>query len=132
MEDERITLSGLWVSTMLIYLLGDVMRIFSGDFTAGEMEGVQVTQAMWLVASLLMLIPIIMVFLSLKLRYKANRWTNIILAVFFFAFNLFGLPTYPGLYDRFLLAVSLVFNALTVWNAWKWQEPEVYELEEKD
>ena len=116
---------------MLIYLLGDVMRIFAGDFTAGEMEGVQVTQAMWLGAASLMLIPILMVYLSLTLGHKTCRRLNLILAVFLFAFNLFGLPTYPGLYDRFLLGVSLVFNALVVWNAWRWHTPDVQELMEE-
>jgi hypothetical protein len=32
MEDVRIILSALWVALMLTYLLGDAMRIFSGDF----------------------------------------------------------------------------------------------------
>ena len=39
-----------------------------------------------------------------------NRWANIIVAGFFFLFNLVGLPTYPSAYDKFLLVVSLVFN----------------------
>ena len=36
MEDIRIMLSAIWVALMLVYLLGDVMRIFAGDFSAGE------------------------------------------------------------------------------------------------
>jgi hypothetical protein len=36
MVDTRIILSGLWVATMFTYLLGDVLRIFSGDFKSGE------------------------------------------------------------------------------------------------
>jgi hypothetical protein len=63
-----------------------------------------------------------MVFLSIALKYKVNRWTNIIVAAVLLLFNLAGIPTYPGWYDRFLLAVSLVFNVLVIWNAWKWQE----------
>ena len=39
MVNTRITLSGVWVALMLTYLLGDVMRIFAGDFNAGEMGG---------------------------------------------------------------------------------------------
>ncbi len=57
-----------------------------------------------------MLIPILMVVLSLILPYPVNRWTNIIVAVFFFIFNLIGLPTYPSAYDKFLIAVGLVFQ----------------------
>ena len=36
MEAQRLKLSALWVSLMLTYLLGDVLRIFSSDFVAGE------------------------------------------------------------------------------------------------
>ena len=120
MEDQRIILSGLWVSLMLIYLLGDVIRIFAGDYTAGVMDGAQVPSSMWTVAAAMMLIPILMVFLTLVLGYKVDRILNIVVAVVFFIFNLYGIPGYPGLYDRFLLAVSLVFNIMTVWYAWKW------------
>jgi hypothetical protein len=120
MLDIRIKLSGLWIALMLIYLLGDVLRIFSGDFTPGEMDGQKVTQGMYLGIAAFMLIPILMVFLSLVLRKPVNRWANIVVAVVFFLFNLVGLPTYPSAYDKFLLAVSLVFNVLTVWYAWRW------------
>jgi predicted ferric reductase len=87
MEKVKIKLSALWVALMLTYLFGDVLRIFSGDFVAGEVEGMQITQAMYLGMAALMVIPIVMVFLSLTLKYKANRWTNIILAIFFFCFQ---------------------------------------------
>ena len=107
---------------MLTYLLGDVLRIFSGDFIAGELDGMQATQGLYLGMAVLMVIPVVMVFLSLTLNYKINRRVNIILAIFFFGFNLIGLPTYPSLYDQFLIVVSLVFNVLTVWYAWKWSE----------
>lgn len=123
MEDVQIKLSALWVAVMLTYLLGDVLQIFSGDFKAGEMGstgGMKLTQPMMLGIAVLMVIPIIMVFLTLVLGNPANRWANIIVAVFFFIFNLIGLPTYPSAYDKFLIAVSLVFNALTVWYAWNW------------
>jgi hypothetical protein len=120
MVDMQVKLSALWVALMLTYLLGDVLRIFSGDFTAGEIGGRKVTQTMWLGIAVLMLTPIVMVLLSLTLSYPANRWANIIVAVLLFLFNLVGLPGYPSAYDKFLIAVGLVFNVLTVWVAWNW------------
>ena len=120
MAETRIILSGLWVSLMLTYLLGDVLRIFAGDFKAGEIGGMQGSQAIWIAAALLMLIPIVMVTLSLTLKYPAIRWVTIAAAVILFLFNLVGLPTYPGAYDKFLIAVGLVFNLVTVWYAWRW------------
>ncbi len=120
MEAVKIQLSALWVALMLTYLLGDVLRIFSGDFKAGEIAGMRVTQAMWLGIAIVMVIPVVMVVLSLTLDHPVNRWANIVVAVVFFGFNLIGLPTYPGIYDKFLIVVGLVFNAVTVWFAWNW------------
>lgn len=120
MVDVRITLSGLWVALMLTYLLGDVLRIFAGDFEPGKMGDFEPTQIMWMGAALLMLIPIVMVVLSLTVKYPAIRWVTIIAAIILFGFNLVGLPTYPGAYDRFLIVVGLAFNVVTVWYAWKW------------
>jgi len=122
MLDTRIILAASWVALMLTYLLGDVFRIFSGDFHAGEMAGkpFQMTQGVWLGLAVLMVLPIVMIMLSLLLPYAVNRWANIIVAVFFFLFNLVGLPTYPSAYDKFLIIVGLVFNVMTVWTAWNW------------
>ena len=96
----------------------------TSDFIPGEIEGMVVGQVLWLGIAAFMLIPILMVYLSIALKHKMNRRTNIIVATVLLIFNLAGIPTYPGWYDRFLLAVSLVFNALTIWNAWKWSEEE--------
>jgi len=120
MEDVQIILSGLWVALMLTYLLGDVLRIFAGDFTAGEVEGRKFTQPMLMLMATLMLLPIVMVVLSLTLQYPLIRWVNIIVAIGLFIFNIAGVRTYPGVYDKFLIVVGLVFNVLTVWYAWNW------------
>jgi hypothetical protein len=125
MEEKKIRLSALWATLMFTYLLGDVLRIFAGDFIPGEIEGMQVSQGMYLGLAIIMVIPAVMVFLSLMLRYKVNRWANIILAIFFFIFNLIGLPGYSSVYDQFLIIVSLVFNVLTFWYALKWRQLEV-------
>lgn len=120
MPETKIILAGLWVALMLTYLLGDVLRIFSGDSAPGEIGGRKFTQGMWLGIAILMVIPIVMIPLTLMLNYPVNRWVNIIVAIFFFVFNLIGLPTYPGAYDKFLIVVGLALNLLTAWTAWKW------------
>ncbi|MBE2271804.1 MAG: hypothetical protein IAE80_26460 [Anaerolinea sp.] len=119
MLDTRIILSGLWVTVMLVYLLGDVLRMYSGDF-ARMSEKQKFTGLMWLGAAALMLIPILMVFLSLVMPQSINRWANIIVAIGFTLFNLVDLRSYPSAYDKFLLLVSMIFNGLTVLYAWNW------------
>jgi hypothetical protein len=120
MEQVQIKLSGIWVALMLTYLLGDVLRIFSGDFKVGEMGGMQASQGVYLGMAALFVLPIAMVVLSLTLDRPVNRWANIIVAVVFFVVNVIGLPTYPSAFDKFLNVVGLAFNLLTVWYAWRW------------
>jgi len=120
MDDEKIILAGLWIATMLIYLLGDVLRIFAGDFTAGEMDGKPVASYMWIVTSVIMSIPIIMILLSLTLNPPANRIINIVFASFFILFNLLGIKGYKP-YDQILLGISFIFNGLVIYSALKWK-----------
>ena len=121
MEDVRIILSASWIALMLTYLLGDVLRIYAGDFKPGKIAGRPATQNLLLGIALLMTVPIAMVFLSLTLSYPLNRWANIIAAIVFLGFNLIGLPTYSSAYDRFLMIVGVGFNVMTIWYAWQWQ-----------
>ncbi len=117
--DVRIILAGLWTALMLIYLLGDVLRVFAGDFEAGRMQGQAVGQAMWLVAAAVMLVPIAMIVLSLMLPHPAIRWVSLVASGFLVLFNLVGLP-YKGLYDNALIVVGFVVNGLIIWQAWQW------------
>ncbi|GAB4508295.1 MAG: hypothetical protein OHK0046_00280 [Anaerolineae bacterium] len=120
MGEAQVQLAFIWVALMLVYLLGDVLRIFSGDYLRGDTDINAFTQPMWLGISVLMVLPIIMILMTLMLPQPLNRWINIIVAAFFFLFNLVGLPTYVGLYDKFLIVIGLVFNVITVWLAWHW------------
>jgi len=83
MEDVKLILSALWVAVMLTWFLGDVLRIFGGDFVAGEVGGMKFTQVMLLGIAIFLVIPVVMVFLSLTLKYPVNRWANIIVVIIF-------------------------------------------------
>lgn len=121
MADVQIKLAALWVAVMLTYLLGDVLRIYAGDYKAGEVGGVAMSQAMWLGVAVVMAVPIAMLVLSLVLDRTLNQWVNVIAAIGLFAFNVVGLPTYPGLYDKFLIVLGLALNGLTIWYAVRWE-----------
>lgn len=119
MEDIQITLAFIWVALMLIYLLGDVLRIFAGDFTPGEIEGKPMTQAIVFAMGAMMVIPIIMILATIMLEYELNRWANIIAAGFFLILNGSSIYSYKN-YDKFLLIISLGFNIITIYSAWNW------------
>ncbi|MGO2111327.1 MAG: hypothetical protein ACTH31_06915 [Pseudoclavibacter sp.] len=119
-EWERIVLAGSWTSLMLIYLLGDVIRIFAGHVEPGRMGGEEVAEWVWTVASAIMLIPIAMILVTLLVPVTPLRWITIVLSIGFVIFNVMGLP-YKGFFDNMLLIISFALNAFIVWMAWSWQ-----------
>lgn len=121
MVDTRILLAATWAALMLTYLLGDVLRIFAGDFEPGRDAGAEMGQWGWFGIAALMLVPIVMILLTLTLPQAPLRWVAIVAAAILFVFNALGLPSYEAIYDRFLILVGLVINALTIWWSWAWR-----------
>ena len=119
MDPVRIVLAGGWISLMLVYLLGDVLRIFAGDAAPGRIGDKPATSWMWLVAALVMLVPIVMITVSLMAPAEPLRWITVIVSAALVVFNLSGLP-YPGLYDNVLIVVGFAFNGLLIWQALAW------------
>jgi len=127
--DVKIILSALWVARMLTGFVGDVLKFYEPGMVqqilAGEVDGMLLNQGFRLAAAIIFVLPVFMVYLSLTLPDKANRWANIIVAIPFFALNLKGeLHTYEYAYRTFLVIVEMVFLALIVWHAWKWPKQE--------
>jgi hypothetical protein len=123
MDPTRIVLAACWVSLMLIYLLGDVLRIFAGHFTPGRIAGREAAGWMWTVAALVMLLPIVMILVSLLVPATPLVWITVIVAAFLVLFNLSGLP-YEGFYDNMLIVVGILLNGVTIWQALAWR-PEL-------
>ena len=130
MENVKIKLSALWAARMLSSLQGDVTRFMGPgkleEFIEGT-AGMTITNELLLVMSIVMAVPIFMSFLSLTLKDKANRWANLIIGIFFVAWELIFLTLFWGspAYEIFWIIVYLVFAALVVWYAWKWPKNPV-------
>lgn len=120
MEWERIVLAGAWISLMLIYLLGDVIRIFAGHVEVGLIGGQEAADWVWTVASAIMLVPIAMILVSLLVPAEPLRWISIAISAALVIFNLMGMP-YKGFFDNMLLVVSFGLNAFVIWIAWAWR-----------
>ena len=131
-EDVKINvkmkLSALWVAVMLCYIYCDFFSLFEPahieEIIAGKFGPFPTTQVALLGAAIFMAIPAVMVFLSLTLKPKANRWANIILGVIYTVSMLIILRTGPWAYYIFLGIVEVILTALIVWYAWKWPKQE--------
>jgi len=132
MEDMKIgvkmKLSALWVAMMLLYIYADILSLFRPgqieEMREGLMGPLPVTQASLLVASILMIIPAVMVFLSLTLKPKVNRWANVTLGVLYTLVNISNLIGETWAYYIFFGIMEIVLTLLIVWYAWKWTNPE--------
>lgn len=83
-----------------------------------------VTQESLLIAALFMAVPGVMVFLSLVLKPKVNRWTNIVLGVFYIITNSLSAFTDSWAFFIVLGVIEGALLALIVWYAWKWPKQE--------
>jgi hypothetical protein len=125
----KIKLSALWIALMFFYLYRDVLGFYAPGhleaLIAGEVAGIQITQVFLLGSAVLMAIPSAMVFLSLVLKARANRWVNIILGIVHI--GLLAGTSFIGevspLY-LFYVIVEFVLMVLIVWHAWKWPKQE--------
>jgi hypothetical protein len=129
MKDEKALLSTLWIFVVLNYLYCDVVGLMDSallkQYLAGNVGGAQITQGFLLGAAILMEISISMVLLSRVLKYKANRWANIIagaITTLVQSATLFvGTPT---LYYLFFSIIEIACTAFIIWYAWNWVNAE--------
>jgi hypothetical protein len=124
----KMKLSALWAALMFVYIYCDIYSLYrTGQLEkmmSGQMGPFQVTQGSLLAASILMIIPAVMVFLSLTLNPKVDRWTNIILGVLYTFVNISNLIGETWVYYIFSGVVELVLTFLIIWYASKWRNPE--------
>lgn len=115
-ETTRIVLAFAWVALMLVYLLGDVLRLFAGHAEPGQIAGQPAKPWMWTLAACIQLVPIAMIFVTLLTPAAPLVWITVVVSALSAVFNLSGLP-YKGAFDNMLIGVSVVVNAVIVWQA---------------
>jgi hypothetical protein len=131
MKDRKVILSTLWIFAMFNYLYADVMGLTDPvvlkKIMTGAGGGIQMNEGSLLGAAILMETGIAMVLLSRVLKYRANRWANIIAGIINTAavsLSLFASGTMPTLYYMFFAAIEIPCTLFIVWYAWKWRNPE--------
>ncbi len=132
MEDLKINvklkISALWVTIMFAFAYVDIFGFMkTGEIErimAGKIATFQIDQVFLFSVTLYMLIPSIMVFLSLVLKPKVNRWTNIIVGILYFVMNLASCIGETWAFYIFGSIVESLLLLLIIWYAWKWPKKE--------
>jgi len=131
MKDVKATLSTLWLFATLNYIYCDVVTLMDPVYlrkllATGEVGSIRITQGFLLGASVLVEIPIAMVLLSRILKYRANRWANIIAGTVMTVVQILSLFVGTStIYYEFFSAIEIACTALIVWYAWRWTNVEV-------
>ena len=124
--DTKVLLSTLWIVVMINMAYADIL----GLFIPGALEEVAKTSVstgttipqLMLGGAIMTEIPIAMILLSRVLKFKVNRWVNIIASVITIAYVVGGGSTYP--HYIFIATIEVVCMLLIVWHAWKWRNLE--------
>jgi hypothetical protein len=108
----KLKLAALWASFMFLYIYVDYFHLYMPDMLAGLLAGkvftFDISQVFLLIVMILVAIPAFMIFLSVALPNKINRWVNPIVAAVYIPYMLFNLlgEAWPHMY--FAAAVEVV------------------------
>ena len=128
MEDVRIKISVLWIFKALASLTFSIVMLMEEGvlegIMAGEFLGMEIGPEILLIGTIEAWVPLVMVVLSLTLKNKANRWTNIIVGIVYTALSLISMIDALTAHGILMWVSQAVATALIVWYAWKWPKQE--------
>jgi hypothetical protein len=120
----KLKLATLWVSFMFLYTYVDYFHLYMPgslkDILAGKVFVFDISYIFLLIAMIFVAIPTLMIFLSVVLPAKVNRWTNIIVATVFIPYMLFNLVGKAWVHMYFAAAVEVVLLFLIIRYSWNW------------
>jgi hypothetical protein len=129
--DTKILLILLWVFYSLNFMYADHLGFLEPGVLDGIMSGtvadgtVNLTSGFLLGTAVMFEIPFLMIVLSWVLKYRANRWVNIIAATLFVLTQIsslfLGAPSPAYIFYSTMEIAALL---LIVMFAWKWPNPE--------
>ena len=123
--DMKTRLSALWIFILFNIIFLEFHKLLQPGFIeevmTGIVNGTQMTQGVLLLGAIVLEIPIAMALLSRVLKYRVNRWANIIAGAITIAVVIGNAST--NLDNIFFTTIVVASLSLIVWYAWKWPKP---------
>lgn len=124
----KLKLAAAWASFMFLYIYVDYFHLYMPgsieDLISGRVFEFEITQIFLLVALASVIIPALMIFISIGLTAKINRWVNIIVAAVYIPYTLINLVGEVWLHMLFGAVAEVVLLLLVIRYAWKWPKQE--------
>lgn len=120
----KFKLAALWTSLMFCYLYADYFGMYQPGQLQAMLHGQMgplgtATQGVLVGASVMLIIPALMIFLSIAVTPVFNRWLNI---VFGLVYTVIIALTMVGAWDFYILfgVIEIALQLLVAWYAWTW------------
>ncbi|MDF2455118.1 MAG: hypothetical protein K0R51_1111 [Cytophagaceae bacterium] len=124
----KLKLAALWTSLMFLIIYLDYFTLYMPgvikDILKGRVFVFDITQGFLLAALAVVTIPALMIFLSVALPAKVNRWANISIAMVNIPLILFNLAGEAWIHMVFGAVAEVVLLCLIIRYAWKWPRIE--------
>jgi hypothetical protein len=127
----KIRLAGAWASLIALYIYADFLSLYRPgqleEVGRGVMGPFDVSQATLVIASLLVIIPALMIVLSLLLTTRVNRLLNLVLAVLYTLVNISNLVGEDWAYYFLFGIAEIAITVYIFFTAWRWPTKGVTE-----
>lgn len=124
----KIKLALLWTTFMFLYTYVDYFHFYMpgtlSQILIGKVFVFDISQLFLMIAMVLVALPTVMIFLSVLLPAKANRLTNIIVAIVLIPYMLFNLAGEAWMHMYFAAALEVLLLLIIIRYAWKWPRVE--------
>ena len=120
----KVKLAGLWAALMLLYVYADILSFYRpgelAEIERGKLGPFDVSQSSLVIASLIVIVPALMIALSLLLRAAINRPANLALGLLFTLVNVSNLVGESWVYYFLFGLLEIAVTLTIVATAWNW------------
>lgn len=124
----KLKLATLWASFMFLYIYIDYFALYMpskvDDILKGKVFAFDITQGFLLAALVSVTIPALMIFFSVIMPAKVNRWANTIIAAVYIPYTLFNLVGEAWMHMVLGAVVEVIILCLIIRYAWMWPSIE--------
>ncbi len=126
----KLKLSALWTAVMFFYVYGDYFSFYTPQYFQEFLSGDVILDSpvKLLIASVVMAIPASMIFLSLILKPRLNRFLNLIFGSLYTAMMLLigvmSISPWWSFYVFYAFAEAAITMTI-VWYAWHWPKEQI-------
>ena len=126
--DTKLKLAAAWMALIALFIYADFLSLYRpgqiDEIRRGVMGPLDVSQATLVLASLIVIIPAVMIILSLLLPARVGRLLNLVLAILYTLVNIGNLVGEGWVYYVLFGIAEIAITVYIFLTAWRWPPKE--------